>query len=149
MLDILAFENALAIIILVYVVTNNRINKSMLSICNLTIVIIIAMAICYYINETNVLISFCLTRYGKALLRMLSQIRLKPSKSMPDITSIDLVIIIKVSYYNLINDFTMPIKSQILQMQNRMLEIYREIVRQIKQIVLKTNNNNYSSLVNA
>lgn len=126
--------NIISSIILMYFMFNKRINKSILKVLNIVIVIIIAMAISYYIKESSVLITFFLTRYGRSILKLMSKIKIKPSKSMPDFTNIDLVIIFKNAYYSL----TSPFKFQIMEMQKRMLEIYLQIIRQIKQMFGKT-----------
>lgn len=130
-------ENIVIACIFLYIILNKHINKSMLEICKYITIVIITMSICCYIKETSILISFFFTRYGKTLLKVVSKIKIKPSRSMPDFTNIDILVILKATYYS----FTSPFKYQILEMQNRILTIYLEIIKHIKQITSNNYNN--------
>lgn len=136
-MSLFTLENIAIVLMFLHIILNKRINKSMLEICKYIVIVIITMSICCYIKETSVLISFFFTRYGKTLLKTISKIRIKPSRSMPDFTNIDILVILKATYYS----FTSPFKYQIIEMQNRILTIYLEIIKHIKQIIGKNYNN--------
>lgn len=136
-MSLFTLENIAIVLMFLHIILNKRINKSMLEICKYIVIVIITMSICCYIKETSVLISFFFTRHGKTLLKTISKIRIKPSRSMPDFTNIDILVILKATYYS----FTSPFKYQIIEMQNRILTIYLEIIKHIKQIIGKNYNN--------
>ena len=80
--------------------------------------------------------------YILIFMNLISKIRFTPSRSMPDLSSIDLYVILRATYYKFVTLLCIPIKCYMVTLRQRLIEIYQEIAVRIKQIVTNKNRNN-------
>lgn len=139
---LLYFDNVFALTMLTFILFNRHISKSISTILSTIGIIGIAMAICSYTKESGVYVTLIITRYAKPCMNLISKIRFTPSRSMPDLSSIDLYVILRATYYKFVTLLCIPIKCYMVTLRQRLIEIYQEIAVRIKQIVTNKNRNN-------
>lgn len=139
---LLCLDNVLALVLLFLILCNYHISKSTSTIVGTLGIIGIAMAICSYTKESGLYVTIIATRYGKPLLNVVSKIRLTPSRSMPDLSSIDLFVILRVTYYKFVTMLCAPITCYMVDIRQKLIEIYQEIAVRMKNLFMtKTRNN--------
>ena len=135
-------DNILALTLLGFILFDYHISKSISTIIGTIGIVGIAMAICYYTKESGVYVTILVARYGKPLLNLISKIRLTPSRSMPDLSNIDLFVILRATYYKFITMLLAPISCYMISVRQKLITIYQEIALRMKNLFMSKQKNN-------
>ncbi len=141
---LLCLDNVLALVLLFFILCNYHISKSTSTIVGTIGIIGMAMAICSYTKESGLYVTLIAARYGKPLLNLITKVRFTPSRSMPDLSSIDLSVILRATYYKFITMLCAPITCYMVDIRQKLIEIYQEIAIGMKNLFMpKTRNNTF------